>query len=118
MKMCHVTITVQNLDDSVRFYQDVVGLPLQNRFTAGVGIEIAFLGDGETKIELLWEQNHKEVFVGSDISIGFGVENAQAKREQLLAKNIEASTIVQPSPETKFFFITDPNGVKIQFIEG
>ena len=50
MNFCHVTLTVKDLDASVRFYQDVVWLPINKRYPAGPGVEIAFLGGGDTLV--------------------------------------------------------------------
>ncbi|MEG3070260.1 MAG: VOC family protein [Candidatus Syntrophopropionicum ammoniitolerans] len=44
MKFCWCTISVNNLEQSIRFYQQIVGLSLNRRFVAGPGVEIAFLG--------------------------------------------------------------------------
>ena len=52
MKFCWSTLTVNNLEESLKFYQEIIGLPIDRRFKAGPGVEIAFLGDGETKLEL------------------------------------------------------------------
>ncbi|HCX61202.1 MAG TPA: glyoxalase, partial [Clostridiales bacterium] len=53
MKFLWTTIHVKNMEESLAFYQDVVGLKLMNRFNAGPGMEISFLGEGETKLELI-----------------------------------------------------------------
>ena len=49
MKFCWSTLMVKNLEESLKFYKEIVGLNVSNRFNAGTGVEIAFLGDGETK---------------------------------------------------------------------
>jgi len=45
------TIRVKDIDASVKFYEDVVGLTISRRFKAGPDTEIAFMGDGETKVD-------------------------------------------------------------------
>ncbi len=117
MKLCHVTIYVNDLEESLQFYQTVVGLPVQSRFTAGLGVEIAFLGDGEAKIELIKRPGAEPVFIGKDIAIGFGVPDVEAKRAQLISEGVSAGPMLQPNPNTKFFFVTDPSGVSVQFIQ-
>lgn len=42
MKFCWTTINVLNMADSLKFYQEIVGLTLRRRFPAGPGTEIAF----------------------------------------------------------------------------
>ncbi len=61
MKFCWSTLKVKNLEESLKFYQEIVGLKINKRFNAGPGREIAFLGDGETKIELICDEEIKEV---------------------------------------------------------
>ena len=53
MKFCWVTINVKDMEASLRFYQEIVGLTIDRRFQAGPGVEITFLGNDETKVELI-----------------------------------------------------------------
>ena len=52
MKLCHVSISVRSLEESLQFYQDMIGLPVKSRSFVRHGLEIAFLGNSETEIEL------------------------------------------------------------------
>ena len=118
MKFCWTTITVNNMEESLNFYQEIVGLTMERRFGAGPGAEISFLGDGETKVELICNEKIKEVHFGQDISLGFEVSSVDEKIFFLKEKGIEIqSGPFQPNLHTKFFFIQDPNGLKIQFVE-
>lgn len=118
MKFCHVTISVRNLEESLKFYRDIVGLSVNRRFPAGPNTEIVFLGNGETEIELICDQAHMDILIGQDISLGFEVASVQETMEFLRQKGIVPGEVLQPNPHTKFFFVSDPDGVKIQFIEG
>ena len=40
--LAHIGVCVSNMDRSVAFYQDVLGLALQKRFTMANGSELAF----------------------------------------------------------------------------
>jgi len=118
MKFCWSTIKVKNMEESLSFYQEVMGLTLNKRFGAGPGVEIAFLGDGETKIELMSNEASKEVNIGQDISLGFEVNSVDEMIAFVKGKGVDIhSGPFQPNPHMKFFFVTDPNGLKIQFAE-
>ncbi len=118
MKFLWSTLTVKDLEESISFYQEIVGLDIDRRFPAGPDTEIAFLGDGETKLELIWNKGKTEVNVGEDISWGFLVDSVDEKMKFVEEKGIEiVGGPFQPSPQSKFFFILDPNGLKIQFYE-
>lgn len=117
MKFCWSTIHVNDLEESLEFYQEIVGLKQQRRFEAGPN-EIAFLGEGETKVELVSSDEDEEVSIGQDISLGFEVESLEDKIEFVKKNGIAIhSGPIQPNPNIKFFFVQDPNGLKIQFVE-
>jgi lactoylglutathione lyase len=118
MKFCWSTITVKNMEESLKFYQNVIGLVLDRKFAAGPGVEIAFLGDGETKIELVCNEAIKEVDMGKDISLGFEVNSVDEMIAKLKQDGIAIhSGPFQPNPHIRFFFVLDPNGLRIQFAE-
>lgn len=118
MAFLWTTITVKDMEESLQFYQEIVGLPLNARFGAGPGMEISFLGEGDTKVELICDEKVREVSHGKDISLGFAVKSLDEKLMFLEKKGIQVhSGPFTPNPHTKFFFILDPNGLKIQFVE-
>lgn len=118
MKFCWCTLHVKDLDESVRFYKEIVGLNETRRFAAGPDTEIVFLGNGETEVELIWDKNKKEYDMGKDISLGFIVESLDKHIELLKEYGVRILTEpISPNPSIRFFFALDPNGVKIQFVE-
>ena len=118
MKFCWITLTVNNMEDSVKFYQEIVGLSISKRYPAGPGMEICFLGEGETKVELIYNPNQKAPGNVEGISLGFEIESVDEKIQFIKEKGLEvAGGPFQPNPHIKFFFVKDPNGVNIQFVE-
>ena len=118
MKFCWSTIRVNNMEESLVFYQEVVGLELTRRFETRPGVEVAFLGVGETKVELVSNEANQQVNLGHDISLGFEVESVDEMIEFVNEKGLAVhSGPFQPNPHIKFFYILDPNGLKIQFVE-
>lgn len=118
MKYCWTTINVRDMEESINFYQEVIDLPLVRRYPAGPDMEIAFLGNGDTLIELICRQPTTDVKIGTDISIGFEVDSVDTMLEYLRERGIPIhSGPFQPNPNIQFFYILDPNGLKIQFVE-
>lgn len=114
MKFCWSTLMVKNMEESLAFYTDVIGLELAARFTAMPGLEIAFLGTGDTQIELVCNEESANAVVGDAVSYGFDVESLDAALEMVKEKNIPLYSAPVVHPNVKYFFIQDPNGLKIQ----
>ena len=118
MKFRWVTVTVKDLEESIGFYRDVVGLSVSRRFAAGNGMEIAFLNAGGTEVELIYDPQATSGQFGSGISLGFQVDSIEDMMNSVVEKGLQIqSGPFQPNPQTKFFFVLDPNGLKIQFVQ-
>ena len=118
MKYCWSTLRVKDLDESVKFYSEIIGLKIQKKFNQGDDIEICFLGEGETKIELIYDNEYNSECTGEGISIGFEVDSLIEFIEFLKEKGIKVhSGPFSPNPKFKFLFITDPSGYKVQVVE-
>ena len=118
MHFCWTTISVKNMDRSLSFYQDIVGLKLNRRVKASEDVELAFLGEGETQVELISIAGKDLINIGDDISLGFIVESISQLTEFLQSKGIKIhSGPFQPNPYIRFLFIQDPDGLRIQFVE-
>lgn len=118
MKFCWTTIYVKNMDESLRFYQEIVGLKLDRHNKISPEFELAFLGSGETQVELIWDKNKSDIQFGKDISLGFQAESLEEMIELLNENNIPIlAKPIQPNPTIRFMYILDPNGAKIQFVQ-
>ena len=116
MRINHITIQCSDLDRSIKFYEEVVGLSIVNDMRGKGPFNIVFLANdaNESSIELI--QNNEDSFNGEGISIGFGCNDVEAYHQELTDKGHTPTPIISPNPNVKFFFIEDPDGVKIQFI--
>jgi methylmalonyl-CoA/ethylmalonyl-CoA epimerase len=92
----HIGIAVKNLDDSIKYYQDVLGLECYNiEEIKDQKVKTAFFKVGETKIELL-ESTDPEGSIGKFIEkkgegvhhIAFAVENIEDKLKQVEEKGV------------------------------
>ena len=118
MEFCWVTINVKDMEKSLHFYQEIMGLHINRRMKPNPDMEIIFLGSGETQIELIYNAKVDDINMGKDISLGFVVDSIERMSEILKKKNIPIHAgPYQPNPSIKFLYILDPNGVKIQLVE-
>lgn len=112
------TIHVSDMESSLAFYRDIVGLSMNRRMKAESGVELAFLGDDETKVELLCAPGQGGECFGKGISLGFEVESVDGKLAFLREKGVSVHRApVMPNPHIRFFYILDPDGLEIQFVE-
>lgn len=116
------TITVKDLDESLKFYKEILGFIEIKRFNPMEGVTIAFLKDEDSGlIELIEYQNTSkdDDIRESIVSIGIGVVDLERTLNELKDKGVELirGPIEVPSGE-KFEFIKDPNGVEIELIQG
>ena len=118
MKFCWTTINVKDMGKSLAFYQEAAGLSVAKRMNPNPDMEIAFIGEGETQIELIRDAKNQFSGYGKDISLGFVVDSVEAHMEYLKSKGISIiAGPFQPNPTIKFFYVLDPNGLRIQFVE-
>ncbi len=117
MKFLWCTINVKDMEESIAFYQEVVELKVVRRFPTGQG-EIVFLGEGETKVELIFDGTDKWQGNKTGISLGFETESLDKRMDLVKERGVEITGgPFQPGPDFRFFFVKDPNGVNIQFGE-
>ena len=113
--ICHITIHTSKLDDTVKFYDWLLGLTVTRTLNTPDGV-IVFLGKDETKLEFI-EDKKATIIDAKSLTIGFAVENLDEKLVMLESRQIEHSRIISPSPNTRFAFFTDLNGCGIQLLE-
>jgi lactoylglutathione lyase len=120
VKFVHITISTTDLPASITFYQEIVGLEISHTIPPGQAdpsdAQIVFMGAGETKIELIRRNERRSMDAGG-ISLGFTTESVERLREQLTEKGLSPTEITSPNPNVKFFFVRDPVGVSVQFVE-
>ena len=115
MKMLHVTIQTKFFQEEMDFFLKHVGLKI-DRDMRPFGRKMVFLnnGEGETCIEII--ENDSDFAGNENLSVGFLTEDLEKKREELIADGFKPTPMISPAPNVKFFFVTDPAGVKIQFM--
>jgi len=125
MKFLHTMIRVNDLDESIKFYCDVLGMKLLRRKDYPSGrFTLAFVGFGaeseNTVLELTYNWDIHSYDLGSGFGhLAFGVQDIYKACDDLRAKG--AKIVREPGPMkhggTEIAFIEDPNGYKIELID-
>ncbi|HSL02365.1 MAG TPA: VOC family protein [Nitrospiraceae bacterium] len=120
-KLLHTRMRVSDLDQTIRFYTDVLGLEVLERKTSPRGSQLAFLKapNSEELIELTSFPPSGPVTVQEDlVHLAFQVENLDDTIASLNAKGVEVTDgPTQTSSGSRFIFIDAPDGYEIELIE-
>jgi lactoylglutathione lyase len=125
MRFLHTMLRVNDLEESLRFYCDVLGMRLLRRRDYPEGrFTLAFVGYGPEETETVLEFTHNWDTHRYDIGTGFGhvalgVEGIYEVVERLRGKG--AKVVREPGPMkhggSTIAFLEDPNGYRIELIE-
>lgn len=116
MKMVHITIHTAKMAESLDFYQNVLGMEVKAKFPGLGGLPIAFLESDDSDVQIELIEDPQAAFQGTGLSVGFRVKNVEDTRVWMQNRGLNPSAMVCPNPCTRFFFIQDPNGLRIQII--
>ena len=125
MRILHTMIRVGNLDRSIDFYSEVLGMRLLRRQDYPDGrFTLAFVGYGEESSHTVIELTHNWDTPTYELGTGFGhialeVDDAAAACERT---RLKGGRVVREAGPMKFgdtviAFIEDPDGYKIEFIQ-
>ena len=122
LRMLHTCVRVKNLEESLKFYKEGLGLietrrkdfP-EHKFTLvylsnelnGYEIELTYNYDVEKPYELGNGYSH----------IAVGVDNLEEMRDKHISLGYEVTDLKGlPGEKPKYYFVTDPDGYKIEVI--
>lgn len=121
MKITLFTIHVSDMENSIEFYINVLGMKIIKEMHPNENLKIVFLkGKGEVMLELIEEKSLSQLDkFSSPVSIGIFIDDMDEILQMLKEKKvpIKRGPISLPSG-SKLLFIEDPNGVEVEFIEG
>lgn len=136
----HIGIVVTDLDRSLRFYRDMLGLTIVRALDESgayldnmlalhdVRVTTVKLagGDGPTLVELLRFASHAEPsttartpYTPGPTHVAFTVEDLDAVYERLLRDGVPFNALPQLSPDgsAKVTFCRDPDGTLVELVE-
>jgi predicted enzyme related to lactoylglutathione lyase len=114
-----ITLHVRDFEASKRFYTEYLSLPLRQSFSPRPGMSIAFLGqEDETQLELILDENLQLPAVApGTVSIGIPTSRYDALLETARETGILAGEPEIMGGYLACFFVTDPDGTRIQVIQ-
>jgi lactoylglutathione lyase len=125
MRMLHTMLRVGNLDRSLRFYCDVLGMRLLRRNDyPGGRFTLAFVGYGDesdtTVLELTHNWDTEKYQLGDAFGhVAIGVDDIYGRCDELRARG--AKIVREPGPmkhgSTEIAFVEDPDGYRIELIQ-
>ncbi len=113
----HNNFNVLNLEKSLAFYKEALGLTEQRRMDAPDGsFTIVFLGDGRTphQLELTWLRDRTAPYDLGDNEIHLAVQADDFERAK--KKHRDMGVICYENPMMGIYFIEDPDGYWIEVI--
>lgn len=116
-KIAHTNFNVLDLDKSIAFYKEALGLEEISRKEAEDGsFTLVFMGDGTTEhqVELTYLRDRKEPYdlEDNEIHLAFVVDDFEAAYNH----HKEMGCICFENKEMGIYFIEDPDGYWIEII--
>ncbi len=125
MRILHTMIRVGDLDRSIRFYTEALGMRLlRKKDYPGGEFTLAFLGYRDEDEEAAIELTHNWGTASYDLGNGFGhiaigVDDIRSACDRV--RELGGAVTREPGPmkhgSTVIAFVEDPDGYKIEFIE-
>lgn len=114
-KFAHNNINVLDLERSLAFYREALGLKEVRRMDTE-GFTLVYLGDGQTlhQLELTWLKDRREPYNLGDneFHLAFTTENFDEAHE----KHKQMGCICYENPGMGIYFIVDPDGYWLEVL--
>lgn len=119
MKYLHTMVRVTDLDESLRFYCELLGLcelrrreSEQGRFTL---VFLAAPGDEDAQLELTWNWDPEDYGGGRNFGhLAYRVDDIYALCEKLRDNGV---TINRPPRDGHMAFVRSPDGISIELLQ-
>lgn len=125
MRYLHTMIRVNNLEESIRFYSEILGMKLISKDDYPDGkFTLAFMGYGNSKSDPCIELTHNWDRNSYTLGDAFGHIALATEDIYKTCENVKAlggKVVREPGPmkhgNTVIAFLEDPNGYKIELIQ-
>lgn len=114
MHFRQLAIVVKDLEKSISFYETMAELTISKRFKEG-DAELAYMtnDEGATEIELI-QMPQMQKFEGKGFFVSFKTDKIDEMHALAKTEGLNPSDIRQPDPQTRYFYVYDPDGVSVQ----
>ncbi len=120
-KLLHTRYRVKDLEKTVNFYKDVLGLQETRRHTSGRGSQLVFLKapESDEEIEICKFDESGPVIVGPDLThLAFEVDDLEKFARESAAKGYPLSDGPHKTPGgSAIAFVDAPEGYEIELIQ-
>lgn len=120
-KLLHTRMRVNDIERTVRFYRDILGLEEVRRVTSPRGAQLAFLKapESDETLEICQLPGSPSVTVQPDLMhVAFSVDNLEAFAAALHAKGVALSDgPTRTSSGSVIGFVDAPEGYEVELIQ-
>jgi len=119
MKYLHTMVRVTDIDESLRFYRDLLGLHEVRRTRNENGrytlVFLAAPGDEDAQVELTWNWD-PEVYTGGRNfgHLAYEVDDVYAACRRLMDGGV---TISRPPRDGRMAFVRSPDGISVELLQ-
>lgn len=119
LKYLHTMVRVSDVEESLRFYCDLLGLKEVRRHENEAGrytlIYLAAPGDEDAQLELTWNWDEKGYTGGRNFGhIAYEVDNVYEVCQRLMDGGV---TINRPPRDGWMAFVRSPDGISIELLQ-
>ena len=119
MKYLHTMVRVTNLEQSLAFYCDALGLRELRRYDSEKGrytlVFLAAPGDDQAQVELTYNWDPEDYTIGRAFGhLAYQVENIYASCERLMEHGV---TINRPPRDGRMAFVRSPDSISIELLQ-
>jgi len=119
MKYLHTMVRVTDVDASLRFYRDALGLTLLSRRDYPQGrFSLLFLaapGDEEAQVELTYNWDPESYGVGRNFGhLAYAVDDIYATCQRLTEHGV---TILRPPRDGHMAFVRSPDNISVELLQ-
>jgi len=121
MEVLHSALWVSDLDRTLSFYVDTLGLEKTHEFESGDGARNVYVaGENGTEIQFKYDPDQDSQSVGGFDHIALTVEDTDAAVERLVENGpcmLRRGPLNSHAVDARIAFIEDPEGYGIELIE-